>query len=155
MITELKDYIVNVAYRFNNIDKEVKKDGIDAVFNKQLHWLDCTRWNAQHTYRLMQTIGYDYRAEMTLTLHILEAFPDDKTKEREKALLDRHYKNIEYENEHPPVIYDKKRGLKDFRKKTQIKSKRVAREPRESSASRKLKEHVAKINMLSFKLKPQ
>lgn len=153
MITELNDYVVDISRRIKGIDSDVAKIGVDEAFAKQLHYLDCTRWNKAHTYRLIQTIDYTYMFEMSVALHIIYANPDDKTEEREQALLDRHYKNLEYENDNPPVVYDKKRGLQTNKFKARTKAKRTTRKPRESSASRKLKEHIAKINKLSFKIK--
>lgn len=154
-LKELEDYHVDISTHINYINHLVESQGVDKAFTNQLHYLDCTRWNSSHTYRLMQTIGYPYMYEMTVAMYIIVRYGGDKTDEYSKALLDRHYKNIEYENEHPPVVYDKKHGIKSFKSKTQKKTKRVAREPRESSASRKLKEHIAKMNKLSFKITAQ
>lgn len=151
-LNELNDYHTDISSHVDYINRLVETQGVDKTFANQLHYLDCTRWNSAHTYRLMQTIGYPYMYEMSVAIYIIARYAGDKAEEFEKALLDRHYKNIEYENEHPPVVYDKKRGLKSFKSKTQKKTKRTVREPRESSASRKLKEHIAKINRLSFKI---
>ena len=149
---DFSKYIVEISQDDkNSIIKRITTFGYDDVFNKQLNYLDCTRVTSSGM-RLMQTIGYPYMREISITLFIIE-LNDDSTKKEEllNILNKRHLDNLEYEKENPPVWYDKK--LKG-KVNTKIKEPKTPKEPKITVAQRKLAAKIAKINTLGLKLKP-
>ena len=87
------------------IDKRVEEKGIEEYLNQQLVYLDCTR--VLDGMRMMQTIGYPYKREITSYLYAVEMHAVHKHIWEEK-LIERHQANLEYEKENPPVWYDGK-----------------------------------------------
>ena len=90
------------------IDKRVGEKGIEEYLNQQLVYLDCSR--IIQGMRMMQTIGYPYKREISSYLYSMEL--NFKTKEESDywidKLIERHNANIEYEKENPPIWYDGK-----------------------------------------------
>lgn len=135
------------------IEKEVERDGFETVFNRYLHYLDCTRVGKVSGMRLQQTIGYPYMSDMSKMCYLLDTFnPSDEL----YALVNkRHQDNLAYEKDNPPVWYDKKHSQaafeRKYRKKAQNDAKKNTRS-RESSASKKLKAAAVRLNKLKFKI---
>lgn len=98
------------------IDKNVAEKGIENYLNQQLIYLDCSR--IKDGMRMMQTIGYPYKREITSYLYALEEFQDDPDycKYWIDKLLECHKANLEYEKENPPVWYDGKPKKSNKRK---------------------------------------
>ena len=98
------------------IDDKVAKKGIEGYLNQQLVYLDCSR--ILQGMRMMQTIGYPYKREISSYVYVLENYsssincPDDYDKNPDEywidKLLERHKANLEYEKENPPIWYDGK-----------------------------------------------
>ena len=87
------------------IDKRVEEKGIEEYLNQQLVYLDCSR--TLQGMRMMQTIGYPYKREITSYLYAVEMHAVHKHI-WENKLIERHNANIEYEKENPPIWYDGK-----------------------------------------------
>ena len=87
------------------IDKRVAEKGIEEYLNQQLIYLDCSR--ILQGMRMMQTIGYPYKREITSFLYAVEMHAVHKHT-WENKLIERHNANIEYEKENPPIWYDGK-----------------------------------------------
>lgn len=135
----------------NEILKRINIFGYEETFNNQIKYLDCTRINSDGL-RLMQTIGYPYMREISITLFIINLNDNEEEKAKLLDILNkRHEDNLEYEKTNPPVWYDKKLKGKILKPKTK---KEKSTEPKVSAAQRKLAAKIAKINTLGLKLKP-
>ena len=165
-IESIEEYLLAVKDDFfDNIKNQCVQEGAWNVFLKQLKWLDCTRWTKDGKFKIIQTIGYPYCYEMTNTVWIIKNCMTEE--EQDKAvdmLLERHKANKTYEMEEPPIWYSKKKfdknnvEQKDPTKRKTVRSCRAKsskKEDKELIAAKKLKERIAKINVLSFKIKPQ
>lgn len=116
VIIDIPDSIIN------NVDKRVETLGVEEAFNEELVYLDCTRYDKDGKFRLMQTIGVPYSIELGKAIYIINAYQYDGV----NKLLERHQMNLEYEKEHPPVIY-KDKNLKQPKERKERKVK----EPKE------------------------
>lgn len=91
--------------------------GIEKAIENQFKYLDCSR--VKDGLRLMQTIGVPYTYEMSKLAFILYTYLSDEEEDKLKAYLDRlvklHKANLKYEEENPPIIYDKKNKVKNVR----------------------------------------
>ena len=107
------------------IDKRVEEKGIGEYLNQQLVYLDCTR--VIDGMRMMQTIGYPYKREITSYMYALKKYYENRDcpldiNEQEEyqydidRLIERHQANLEYEKENPPVWYDGKTKKNNKRK---------------------------------------
>ena len=107
--------------------KDVSTCGADEFFAKACVRLDCSR--IINDMRMMQTIGSPYRYEVSRTLHginyALEQgwIDENKRDEYVSKLVALHKRNLKYEEENPPIIYDKKKGLKKTTRTTKKKAK--------------------------------
>ena len=107
--------------------KDISSCGADEFFNKACVSLDCSR--IINDMRLMQTIGIPYKYEVTRTLigidYALQQGWIDENKKDEymSKLVALHKRNLKYEEENPPIIYDKKKGLKKTTRTTRKKAK--------------------------------
>lgn len=99
------------------IDEKVAEIGIDKYLNQQLIYLDCSR--ILQGMRMMQTIGYPYKREITSYLYAMEGYATHKHIWEDK-LIERHQANLEYEKENPPIWYDSK-PKKASKRKSKIK----------------------------------
>jgi hypothetical protein len=92
----------------NIIDKRVAEKGIEEYLNQQLIYLDCSR--ILQGMRMMQTIGYPYKREISSYIYALSGLAEDPEYEQTwiNKLIERHNANIEYEKENPPIWYDGK-----------------------------------------------
>lgn len=107
--------------------KDISSCGADEFFNKACVRLDCSR--IVNDMRLMQTIGIPYKYEITRTLigidYALQQGWIDENKKDEyvSKLVALHKRNLKYEEDNPPIIYDKKKGLKKTTRTTRKKAK--------------------------------
>lgn len=107
--------------------KDVNTCGADEFVAKACVRLDCSR--IKDDMRMMQTIGTPYKYEITRTLvgidYALQQGWIDENKKDEyvSKLLALHKRNLKYEEDNPPIIYDKKKGLKKTTRTTRKKAK--------------------------------
>lgn len=107
--------------------KDVSICGADEFVAKACVRLDCSR--IKDDMRMMQTIGTPYKYEITRTLigidYALQQGWIDENKKDEyvSKLVALHKRNLKYEEDNPPVIYDKKKGLKKTTRTTRKKAK--------------------------------
>lgn len=93
--------------------KDVSTCGADEFVAKACVRLDCSR--IKDDMRMMQTIGTPYKYEITRTLigidYALQQGWIDENKKDEyiSKLVALHKRNLKYEEDNPPVIYDKKK----------------------------------------------
>ena len=87
------------------IDRRVEEKGVEEYLTQQLVYLDCSR--VLQSMRMMQTIGYPYKREITSYLYAVEMHAVHKHI-WENKLIERHNANVEYEKENPPIWYDGK-----------------------------------------------
>lgn len=107
--------------------KDVSTFGADEFVTKACVRLDCSR--IMDNMRMMQTIGTPYQYEVSRTLYginyALEQgwIDENKRDEYVSKLVVLHKRNLKYEEENPPIIYDKKKGLKKTTRTTKKKAK--------------------------------
>lgn len=107
--------------------KDISTCGADEFVDKACVRLDCSR--IKDDMRMMQTIGTPYRYEVTRTLigidYALQQgwINENKKDEYVSKLVALHKRNLKYEEDNPPVIYDKKKGLKKTTRTTKKKAK--------------------------------
>lgn len=138
----------------NMIDAKVAEKGIEEYLNQQLIYLDCTR--IIQGMRMMQTIGYPYKREITSYFYTIENYATDKNI-WENKLIERHITNLEYEKENPPIWYDNKLK-KSGKRKSKVKEGNIfpkeTKKAKINKAESKLKaKFVGNIDFGSFKLK--
>lgn len=149
------------------IDRRVEEKGIEEYLNQQLVYLDCSR--ILQGMRMMQTIGYPYKREISSYLYVLETQVNFLTVEDSDVskfnkqewinkLLERHQANLEYEKENPPIWYDGK-PKKGSKRKTKAKEGDMfpeeTKKAKISKAEAKLKAKLlgANLGFGSFKFK--
>ena len=138
VIIDIPDSIIG------NVDKRVKALGVEEAFNDELVYLDCTRYDKEGKFRLMQTVGVPYSIELGKAIYIMNAYQYDGV----NKLLERHQMNLEYEKEHPPVIY-KDKNLKQPKERKERKIK----EPKEKKPKMtKLEKKIAGFAFNPIKL---
>ena len=107
--------------------KDVSTCGTDEFVAKACVRLDCSR--IKDDMRMMQTIGTPYKYEATRTLigidYALQQGWIDENKKDEyvSKLVALHKRNLKYEEDNPPIVYDKKKGLKKTTRTTRKKAK--------------------------------
>lgn len=107
--------------------KDVSTCGADEFVAKACVRLDCSR--IKDDMRMMQTVGTPYKYEVTRTLigidYALQQGWIDENKKDEyvSKLVALHKRNLKYEEDNPPIIYDKKKGLKKTTRTTRKKAK--------------------------------
>lgn len=107
--------------------KDVSTCGADEFVAKACVRLDCSR--IKDDMRMMQTIGTPYKYEITRTLigidYALQQGWIDENKKDEyvSKLVALHKRNLKYEEDNPPIVYDKKKGLKKTTRTTRKKAK--------------------------------
>ena len=139
----LSDYvIIDIPdSTIDNVDKRVEALGVEEAFNEDL---DCTRYDKEGKFRLMQTVGVPYSVELGKAIYIINAYQYDGV----NKLLERHQMNLEYEKEHPPVIY-KDKNLKQPKERKERKVK----EPKEKKPKMsKLEKKIAGFAFNPIKL---
>lgn len=107
--------------------KDVSTFGADEFVTKACVRLDCSR--IMDNMRMMQTIGTPYQYEVSRTLYginyALEQgwIDENKRDEYVSKLVVLHKRNLKYEEENPPIIYDKKKGVEKTTRTTRKKAK--------------------------------
>ena len=107
--------------------KDISTCGADEFVTKACVRLDCSR--IKDDMRMMQTIGTPYQYEVSRTLYginyALEQARIDENKRDEyvSKLVALHKRNLKYEEDNPPIVYDKKKGLKKTTRTTRKKAK--------------------------------
>ena len=107
--------------------KDISTCGADEFVAKACVRLDCSR--IKDDMRMMQTIGTPYKYEATRTLigidYALQQGWIDENKKDEyvSKLVALHKRNLKYEEDNPPIVYDKKKGLKKTTRTTRKKAK--------------------------------
>ena len=151
------------------VPHEIQSVGLDSFLEYNFHSLDCTRV-CKDGLRPMQTIGYPYRHTITETVFTIKNYvEEDKQDEYFERLLKRHSDNLEYEQTNPPIWYGTEKDHRKYEKQysgsdsSKPKRKRTKQQDinfsdipkKQTIAEKKLAARVAKINALSFKIKPQ
>lgn len=156
-LTVLNDYVIELdKHKIEFVANEIETIGLSIFLEYDFKLLDCSRVGKSGN-RLMQTIGYTYRYIISETIHIIDNYVEDNEKDDYKIrLLQIHNSNIEYEKTNPPVWYGGEKAKRKFEKdyKTKSKRERKTKEKGPSVSEKKLAARVAKINALSFKIKP-
>ena len=164
----IKTYHIDLDdYDKTIIDKKVAEKGIEKYLNQQLIYLDCSR--ILQGMRMMQTIGYPYKREISSYIYVLESWsssitcPEDYNGNPDEywinKLIDRHNANIEYEKENPPVWYDGK-PKKGGKRKPKVKEGDVFLEETKKAKISKAEAKLAakllgsNIGFGAFKIKP-
>ena len=107
--------------------KDINTFGADEFVAKAYVRLDCSR--IVNDMRMMQTIGTPYKYEVGRTLYginyALEQgwIDENKRDEYVSKLVALHKRNLKYEVDNPPVIYEKKKGVKKTTRTTRKKAK--------------------------------
>ena len=107
--------------------KDISTFGADEFVSKACVRLDCSR--IKDDMRMMQTIGTPYKYEATRTLigidYALQQGWIDENKKDEyvSKLVALHKHNLKYEEDNPPIVYDKKKGLNKTTRTTRKKAK--------------------------------
>lgn len=107
--------------------KDISTCSADEFVTKACVRLDCSR--IKDDMRMMQTIGTPYQYEATRTLigidYALQQGWIDENKKDEyvSKLVALHKRNLKYEEDNPPIVYDKKKGLKKTTRTTRKKAK--------------------------------
>lgn len=162
-LTELRDYIISLDKTdCNIIDNKVAEKGIENYLSQQLIYLDCSR--ILQGMRMMQTIGYPYQREISSYLYALEKYlkeEEDKYDYYSVVLMDRHFANIKYEEQNPPVWYGGKKAKdkwdKEHDKHPRRKKSSEGTIPgmgKEISNKERLRKLNANFSGLTFKIKP-
>lgn len=142
LVIDIPDSIID------NVDKRVEALGVEKAFEEQLVYLDCTRYDKEGKFRLMQTIGVPYSIELGKAIYIINAYHY----EGEYKLLERHKMNLEYEKEHPPVIYKDKKSKEPKEKKEKESKPRKPKMTAEEKRSVKLQKKIAGFAFNPIKL---
>lgn len=140
------------------INNRVAEKGIEEYLNQQLIYLDCSR--VIQGMRMMQTIGYPYKREISSYIYALNGLAEDPEYEQIwiDKLIERHQANLEYEKENPPFWYDGK-PKKVTTRKHKVKETDIFPEETNkakiSKAEAKLKAKLlgSNVGFGSFKLK--
>lgn len=162
-ISSLNDYIIKSdTFISNFVDNEIKSVGLNCYLDYQFRRLNCAN-TYPNGIRAIQTIDNSYKINITETVYIIQNYIEEyKRDEYLIKLLMLHQNNLEYEKQNPPIIYkqtitkNKNNNLiidkdKPIKKKN-IKTKEQTH--KQSIAERKLAAKIAKLNTLSFNIKP-
>lgn len=166
-ISPLNDYIdKSDTFISNFVDSEIKNVGLDCYLDYQFRRLNCTNVYPNGM-RAIQTIDHSYRVNITETVYLIQKYVEEcKHDEYFIKLLTLHQNNLEYEKQNPPIIYKQKITksktkvknddiIEDKPKHTKKKNTTTKEKvPKQSAAERKLAAKVAKLNTLSFNIKP-
>ena len=156
----LKDYIIELEqFDINLIKNYVAEKGIDEFLSQQLIYLDCSR--IINGMRMMQTIGYPYKAEISKYLYVLDMIENNNTKMSlyKDKLLAIHTLNLAYEKDNPPILYDKEKIVNTKKenkhpRRRKVKEQTIPGFGKEVTASQSLKSKLAGCANVKFTLKP-
>ena len=128
MVRFPKAYIMNIDEQVKAMAiKDVSTCGADEFVTKACVRLDCSR--IVNDMRMMQTIGIPYQYEVGRTLYGIDYaleqgwIDENKRDEYISKLVALHKRNLKYEGDNPPIIYDKKKGVKKTTRITRKKAK--------------------------------
>lgn len=163
-LSPIKKYIIEPdSFMINFVQHEIKHVGLNSFLEYSFRNLDCSRI-MKNGFRPMQTIGYPYIHIISEIIFTIKNYIEkDKQDYYFEKLIILHNKNLEYEKINPPVLYGGKKYEIDNKdnNKSKTKSKKQKdvnnsdKPKKQTSAEKKLATKVAKINALSFKIKPQ
>ena len=169
ILKTFKDYLIELDKSdINILNQEVVEKGVEGYLSLLLVYLDCSR--IINNMRMMQTIGYPYRRTITETIFTIKNYVEEnKQDEYFERLLKRHSDNLEYEQTNPPIWYGTEKDRRKYEKQyggnnsSKPKRKRTKQQDvdfpdipkKQTAAEKKLAARVAKINALSFKIKPK
>ena len=169
-LSPIKKYIdESDSFMINFVPHEIQSVGLDSFLEYNFRNLDCTRV-CKDGLRPMQTIGHPYRHIITQIIFIIKNYvEEDKQDEYYEKLLKQHRDNLEYEQVNPPIWYGTEKDRRKYEKQygssdsSKPKRKRAKQQDidfpdmpkKQTVAEKKLAARVAKINALSFKIKPQ
>ena len=153
-ISSLNNYMIQLdSFSLGIVQNNIQEAGsLEAAFNKQLFYLDCTRVYSNGS-RAMQTIGYPYRRELSAAIYIAEQMEEALKEQCLLKLIELHQRNIEYEKLNPPVWYDGEKGKKKFES---IQNKHPRRKESSSTSAKKekIKASALRLNLLKINIKP-
>ena len=153
-LTSIDKYMITLDdISISMVNLSIKENGsLEAAFNKQLFYLDCTRVYSNGS-RAMQTIGYPYRRELSAAIYIAEQMEEALKEQCLLKLIELHQRNIEYEKLNPPVWYDGEKGKKKFES---IQNKHPRRKESSSTSAKKekIKASALRLNLLKINIKP-
>lgn len=166
-ISPLNNYIdKSNTFISSFVDSEIKSVGLDCYLDYQFRRLDCTNVYPNGM-RAIQTIDHSYKINITETVYLIQNYIEECERDNYFIkLLTLHQSNLEYEKQNPPIIYKQKITKSKTKTKnddvTEDKPKRTRKKstvtkekvPKQSAAERKLAAKVAKLNTLSFNIKP-
>lgn len=166
-ISPLNNYIdKSDTFISNFVDSEIKSVGLDCYLDYQFRRLNCTNIYPNGM-RAIQTIDHSYRVNITETVYLIQNYVEEcKRDEYLIKLLMLHQNNLEYEKQNPPIVYKqtitksrtktKSNNVTEDKPKSTRKKSTATKEkvPKQSAAERKLAAKVAKLNTLSFNIKP-
>ena len=128
MVRFPKAYIMNIDEQVKTMAiKDISTSGADEFVTKACVRLDCSR--IINDMRMMQTIGTPYQYEVGRTLYRISYaleqgwIDENKRDEYVSKLVALHKRNLKYEVDNPPVIYEKKKGVKKTTRTTRKKAK--------------------------------
>ena len=161
-LSPIKAYIDEPdSFMLDFVPHEIESVGLEKFLEYNFNILDCTRVT-KNGLRPMQTIGCPYRRTITETILIIKNYiEEDKQDVYYERLLKRHNDNIEYEKINPPIWYSKDKDKPKNEKQTKTKDKKQKdnnnkdKPKKQTVAEQKLINKLNKINVLSFKIKPQ
>ena len=157
------------SFMISFVPYEIQRVGLEKFLEYNFNNLDCTRI-CKDGLRPMQTIGYPYRKLITEIVFTIKNYVEEnKQNEYFERLLKRHSDNLEYEQINPPIWYGTEKDRRKYEKQycnndsSKPKRKRAKQQDidfpdmpkKQTAAEKKLAARVAKINALSFKIKPQ
>lgn len=154
-LTSLQKYIVDDANIYiKTANAVINRRGFDAWFNNQLsHFLDCSN-TLSNGHRAIQSNSTHYKYEITTILYMIEKNGGNNKDYYYELLLLQHKANLEFE-EVNGIEYKAKETPKKKTTRTRNKQTFLFDEPKkETTAEHKLKKHIAKINLLTFNIKP-
>lgn len=131
-MTILSKYIRELTtYEQEFVDSAIRQETAESYFNGIIKTLDATRWNASKSYRLIQTIGQDYKYYISVAIYVINTYLTDDELKYKNILTKRHFDNLEYEKEYPPYKYPdknvkvKKRKRETVERKNKVKTKAI------------------------------
>lgn len=148
----LKKYIIPIdVFYIDLIKHDVERHGTEYVYKSFLNFLDCSRISKDGL-RLQQTIGFRYKYDLTHALYFVQSYFEENEKNcKLQEIVALHNKNLEFEKEHPPVIY-KNKQKSTIEKKRKIEQSDNITKNNKSAKEIKNEHKINRINALKFNL---
>lgn len=156
-LTPIEKYLIDDNEDFDDIsENDVSEKGFETWFKNQInYWLNCSYMPTGK--RLLQTNDKRYNREITTTVHMIENYAENKDYYY-NSLINCHFNNLEFEKingfEYNPYTVGKQKSSYTKKKTKQTSIDFGDKPKKETAAERKLKAHAAKINGLTFTIKP-